>query len=100
MGYEIARLLSWIIRWVICYFTIETTPIFENSFVAYGIDQIISLYTVLWFVSYTVVGGVFKYKSGSAPILGVTLYAIVYIPLALVTWGALALLTLIGVFPL
>ncbi|OGL23629.1 hypothetical protein A2791_02195 [Candidatus Saccharibacteria bacterium RIFCSPHIGHO2_01_FULL_46_30] len=100
MGYEIARVLSWIIRWVICYFTIETTPIFENSLIAYGVDQIISLYTVLWFVSYTIVGRVFNYKSGSAPVLGVMLYAIIYIPLALLTWGILAILTALGVLPL
>ncbi len=100
MGYEIARLLSWIIRWVICYFTIETTPIFQNSLIAYGVDQIISLYTVLWFVSYTIVGRVFNYKSGSDPVLGVMLYAIVYIPLALLTWGILAILTALGVLPL
>lgn len=100
MGYKIAKLLSWIIRWVICYFTIETTPIFENSFVAYGVDQIISLYTILWFISYSVVGGIFRYERGSDPVLGVFLYAIVYIPLALIAWGVLALLTVVGVLPL
>lgn len=100
MGYRIARTLSWILRWIICYFTIETTPIFENSLVAYGVDQIISLYTILWFISYSIVGGVFKYERGSEPVIGVILYAIVYIPLALFTWGILALLTAIGVLPL
>lgn len=100
MGYQIARLLSLAIRWFICYLTIETTPIFENSLVAYGVDQIISLYTVLWFVSYTIVGVGFGYRRGSEPVIGVILYAIVYILLALLTWGILAGLTLLGVIPI
>ena len=100
MGYETARLLSWITRWVICYFTIETTPIFKNSFIAYGLDQIISLYTILWFISYSIVGNVFHYRRGSDPVLGVILYAIVYIPLSLLTWGILAVMTALGVLPL
>lgn len=100
MGYQITRLVSLAVRWLICYFTIETTPIFESSLVAYGVDQIISLYTVLWFVSYTIVGIGFGYRRGSEPVLGAILYAIVYILLALLTWGILAALTWLGVIPI
>ena len=87
-------------RFVLCYFTIETTPIFENSLVAWGVDQMISIYIILMLASYLIVGNVFKYERGSFPELGVILYFFTYVVLALVLWGVLALLTVVGVLPL
>lgn len=91
---------SYITRFVLCYFTIETTPIFANSLIAWGIDQMITIYTVLLIISYFIVGNVFKYERGSMPELGVILYFATYVVLALVLWGILALLTAVGILPL
>lgn len=99
MGYKITRLASFAIRWLLCYFTIETVPIFENDLIAYTVGQIISLYTILWFISYTIVGVGFGYRRGDDPALGSFLYAIVYIPLALITWGLLGILTWLNILP-
>ena len=51
-------------------------------------------------ISYFIVGNVFKYERGSMPELGVILYFVTYVVLALITWGILALLTAVGVLPL
>lgn len=92
--------LSYIVRFILCYFTIETTPIFANSLIAWGVDQMISIYFILLVISYFTVGSVFKYERGSMPELGVILYFVTYVVLALVAWGILALLTAVGVLPL
>jgi len=92
--------VSYIARFILCYFTIETTPIFANSLIAWGLDQMISIYFVLLVVSYFIVGNVFKYERGSTPELGVILYFLTYVVLALILWVILTLLTAVGVIPL
>jgi hypothetical protein len=99
MGYLIARGISLAIRVVICFYTIETTPIFANKTLGWVFGQIISIYYVMLLISFFIVGSVFKYKRGSDPILGVMLYGVVYIVITLVMWGVLAFLTLLGVLP-
>lgn len=98
--YKILSVLSFLIRAVICYFTIETAPIFENSLVAYGVDQVISLYSIMWLISYMIVGRVFGYQRGDDPALGAILYFFVYIVVAMIMWGILAFLTFIGALPI
>lgn len=98
--YKIASLVSFIIRAYICYLTIETVPIFQNEYIGWVFGQIVSLYTILWFISYLVVNRVFGYRRGEAPVLGVLLYAIVYIPLSLLLWLLLWALTLLNLLPL
>lgn len=100
MGYKIISFASFALRVFICYITIETVPIFRDPLLAYAIGQIFSLYWILWFISYTIVGVGFGYRRGDDPVLGSILYAIVYIPLALITWGTLAILTWLGVLPI
>ena len=97
--YKILSLLSFGIRSYLCYVTIETTPIFANSLLAYSIDQIISLYTVLRILSYFIVGKVFRYERGSDPVVGVILYFFTHAVLVLITWGILAILTALSVMP-
>ncbi len=98
--YQFLSGFSYIVRFILCYFTIETTPIFANSLLAWGVDQMISIYFVLMVFSYLIVGNVFKYERGSMPELGVVLYFFTYVILALITWGVLALLTAVGILPL
>ena len=97
--YNILNLISWIIRFVICYFTIETTPIFANDVIQWFWGQIAIIYSVLLVISYMIIGKVIGYEKGESPILGVILYAIVYIPVALAFWVTLWLLTIIGLLP-
>ena len=99
MSYKTTRTLSQSIRWLLCFFTIEATPIFANSLIAYGIDQTISIYSILWLISYMIVGRVFGYKRGDDPALGSILYFIVHVILALITWGVLTILTAAKIIP-
>lgn len=98
--YRLLSRVSLIVRFIICYFTIEAVPIFESELWTIILAQTVPVYSFLLAISYAIVGGVFGYERGSAPELGVLLYFIVYIPLVLLLWGVLALLTEIGVLPL
>lgn len=98
--YKLLSTASYIGRFIICYMTIEAIPIFKNGLFAITIVQVVPVYSIMLGISYTIVGRVFGYRSGSDPTLGVLLYAFVYIPLALLLWGILALLTAIKVLPI
>ena len=98
--YEIARAISLAVRVLICYFTIETTPVFADEAIQWLLGQMASVYLLLRLVSYTIVGRVIGYEKGEAPVPGVILYAMAYIPLSLVLWGVLWLLTWVGILPI
>lgn len=96
--YKIAKALSFIVRAILCYLTIETTPIFENESINWIVGQLISVYSILWVISYSVVGR--YYRTGEVPILGVVLYFVVYAVATIILWLVLVLLHTIGVLPL
>lgn len=98
--YRLLSKISLIVRFAICYFTIEAIPIFQSELWTVIFAQTVPVYSILLAISYAIVGGVFKYERGSFPELGVFLYFIVYIPLVLLLWGILALLTALGTLPI
>lgn len=100
MGYQIASAVSFIVRAYVCYYTIETTPIFASDLKGLVLGQVVSIYVILRIVAYFIVGNVFHYEKGSSPILGVIMYGIVHLCLVLITWGILALLTLFRIIPI
>lgn len=100
MGYLLASSISFIIRAILCFYTIETTPIFANDAIEWVFGQIISIYTILRIISFSIVRNVFQYRRGDAPILGVALYGLVHVILVLILWGILALLTLVNILPI
>lgn len=99
MGYLLASAISFALRASLCFFTIETTPIFANDAIEWIFGQILSIYTVLRLIAYFIVGNLFKYKRGDMPILGVALYGLVHTSLVFICWGILALLTVLNVLP-
>lgn len=99
MGYLLASNISFAIRAVLCFYTIETTPIFSNAAIEWIFGQVFSIYVVLRIIAYFIVGAVFKYERGNDPVAGVALYGIVHVVLVLILWGVLALLTLLKVLP-
>lgn len=100
MGYQIASSISFIIRAYICYYTIETTPIFATNLQGFVLGQVISVYVFLGIVAYFIVGNIFHYERGSAPVLGVVLYGAVHLILVIICWGILAVLTIMGILPI
>jgi len=98
--YRLLSKISLIVRFIICYFTIEAVPIFQSELWTVILAQAVPVYSILLAISYAIVGSVFKYERGSFPKLGVLLYFVVYIPLVLLLWGVLTLLTALGVLPI
>ena len=87
--YSIFRTISYLIRFTVCYFTIDRIPIFKNESIGWMITQYISIYCILWLISYKIVGNI--YKRGDNPVMGTMLYAIIYVVLILPIWGILIL---------
>lgn len=98
--YRIVSALSFILRALLCYYTIETTPLFANTAMGFVAAQVVSIYVVLRIIAYFIVGNIFNYETGSVPVVGAILYAFVHVILVLLTWGLLFLLTLFGPLPL
>lgn len=97
--YKELSAISFMARVYLCYLTIDAVPIFENEATTWLIGQIISIYTLLWLASYTIVGKL-GYEKGDSPVLGVVLYAVVYIALAIVAWIILLGLNHINILPI
>lgn len=102
-NYEIYRIISsisYIVRFWLCYLTIENVPIFSNELVAYFIGQIISIYFLLMVICYFIVGRL-SYKLGSNdPSARSILYFLLYIAMVFILWIVLKLLVVLGVLPI
>lgn len=96
--YQLFSLISFLIRAYLCYCTIDNIPILANPLLDNILGEVISLYTILWAISYFIVGRF--YDKGSNPILGVTFYFIVYIVVLGIVYLILLFLTFIGVLPI
>ena len=96
--YQLLSLFSFLIRAYLCYCTIDNIPILANPILNSILGEVISLYTILWAISYFVVGRF--YDKGSEPLLDVILYFIVYVVILGITYLLLLLLTYIGVLPM
>lgn len=96
--YQLLSLFSFLIRGYLCYCTIDNIPILANPILNSILGEVISLYTILWAISYFVVGRF--YDKGSEPLLGVILYFIVYVVILGITYLLLLLLTFLGILPI
>ena len=96
--YQLLSLFSFLIRGYLCYCTIDNIPILANPILNSSLGEVISLYTILWAISYFVVGRF--YDKGSEPLLGVILYFIVYVVILGITYLLLLLLTFLGILPI
>ena len=96
--YQLLSIISFFIRAYLCYCTIDNIPILANPILNSILGEVISLYTILWAISYFTVGRF--YDKDSDPLLGVSLYFIVYVVILGITYLLLLLLTFIGVLPI
>ena len=96
--YQIMRLVSLLVRWYLCYLTIDNVPIMSNHLYNELLLEVFSLHTILWVVSYFTVGKI--YKKGDGAIFGVILYFIVYITFLGMLFCMMLLLTFLGILPL
>lgn len=78
--------------------TIENVPIFANNAIEIVVGEILSIYTVMWFITYVIVGRF--YERGENPTFGSLAYFFIYLIVALVFWLILLFLTWLGVLPI
>lgn len=90
-------MLSKIFRLFLCYKTIDSVPLFDGSISGLIAGQVLSMYGIIFLLSYTIVG--IFYKKNDNPSIGSLLYFVVYCILLLITWLILLLLTHLQILP-
>lgn len=102
MLYRIVSTISFIVRYLLCFFTIEAVDIFADagaqilwSFVFGGV-----LYYFFNLICFPIVGAVSQKLGFESSAFKSLLYFLLYLPLIGLTYGILVLLTHIGVLPI
>lgn len=100
--YLLIKLVSYAIRYLICYFTIEAVPIFENETAQEIWNALFGgiIYTIFWGICYPLVGFISKEKNIKSSSAKSILYFSLYLPLILMAYIVLQSLTHFGVLPI
>ena len=99
--YQIVSTLSLIVRFYLCYITIEQLPVFANEAVGWVFGQVLSIYVLFRIICYPIVGALSEAFDIQSPTAKSIMYFLLYIPLAGLYWIALLLLThVFGVLPI
>lgn len=100
--YLLIKLVSYAIRYLICYFTIEAVPIFENETAQEIWNALFGgiIYTIFWGICYPLVGFISKEKNIKSSSAKSILYFFLYLPLILMAYIVLQSLTHFGVLPI
>lgn len=100
--YRIISTISFIVRYLLCFFTIEAVDILADagaqvlwSFVFGGV-----LYFIFNLICFPIVGAVSQKLGFESSAFKSFLYFVLYLPLVFVTYGILLLLTHFGVLPI
>lgn len=96
--YKILSGISFCVRAYLCYITIDNIPILANPLYNSILLEVVSLYTILWFISYFTVS--LFYDSGDDPVLGVILYFVTYVIFLGIMYLIMLLLTFVGILPI
>lgn len=96
------KLVSYAIRYLICYFTIEAVPIFESENAQKFWDALFGgiIYTIFWGICYPLVGFISKEKNIKSSSAKSILYFFLYLPLILIAYIFLLSLTHCGALPI
>mgnify|MGYP004651756119 CR=1 FL=1 len=98
--YSIISALSFIIRAYLCYITIDTVPIISNPLIQYLLTEIVSLYTILWVLSYATNGALIRKYNIQSKTIRAFFYFFIYVAYLFVMFGILKLLTFVRVIPI
>lgn len=96
--YKFVSAVSFLIRFYLCYCTIDTIPIVENPLLNSILLEVISIYTILMIVSRATVGRF--YTRGENPTFGAIAYFFIYIIYLGITYAILLLLTWLNILPI
>lgn len=91
--YPFVSAVSFLVRFYLCYITIEQLPIFANDTVNWVIGQVVSIYVIFKLICYPIVGKVsdhFEMRSSTAKSV---IYFLTYLPLIGLYWVVLLALT-------
>lgn len=91
--YPIISSASLLIRVYLCYITVEKYPIFANDSTNWLFGQIISIYTIFRLICFPIVGVISEKMDIESPSVRSFIYFLLYIPLLLIYWVVLMLLT-------
>jgi hypothetical protein len=99
--YPIVSTASILVRFYLCYITIEQLPIFANGSINWVFGQIISIYTIFRLICYPLVGHISQSFGIESAVTKSVLYLILYLPLIAIYWLILLLLThVFGILPI
>ena len=100
--YPLIKFISFAIRYLICYFTIEAIPIFESKTAQKVWNALFGgiIYTVFLGICYPLVGCISKRNNINSNSTKSILYFILYLPLILIAYIVLLSLTHCGVLPI
>lgn len=100
--YKTVKIISYIIRYLLCYFTVEKVPIFENKTIQWIYSVIFGtlLYTVFAGICYPIVGAFSKKYNVQSSAVKSGMYLVFYIPLSLMAYIVFLSLTKSGTLPI
>ncbi len=100
--YPFIAVFSFIVRYILCYLTIEQIPIFESESAQWAWSALFGggLYTIFYFICYFEVGLISKKFGINSSSAKSALYFVLYLPLIGIVFLALWLLTRFGVLPI
>ncbi len=100
--YQLISLISYLIRYILCYLTIESIPIFESEAMQwiYSITFGGLIYTVFWSICYPLVRLISNKFDITHSYQKSLLYFFLYLPLILVSYLILKELTVHGLLPI
>lgn len=101
-SYPLISFFSYAIRYLICCFTIEAVPIFENEIAQEIWSALFGgiIYTIFWGICYPLVGFIAEEKNIKSSSAKSILYFFLYLPLILMAYIVLQSLTHFGVLPI
>lgn len=100
--YKIVKVISFVLRYLLCYITIEKIPIFESETAQWFWSALFGcvIYSILLAVCYPLVGFISKKICIESSFAKSILYFILYLPLVLITYLVLLCFTRFGMLPI
>lgn len=98
--YLIVKDISYFIRWVVCYFTIEQHPIFANEAIQWVLAQILSIYVILRIICYAITGVFASKLQARTSTEKSIIYFFIYLIVAIIVYRILQKLTQLQILPL
>lgn len=98
--YSIIKDISYLIRWVVCYFTIEQYPIFNNEAIQWFLGQFFSVYVLLKLICFPLAGKISSILWVTTPSERAVIYFFVHLIVASIVYCALKRLTQLQILPL